>query len=183
MQVMFQHCMSQLLICLVKCPYSLLIFLYFYPLSPFLSLYIGPSIEVTTSLSSLSILDTPPYNNITLTCTTVIPTHILSPLSFTWRVLKIGSQTLPTHLRNGTNGVHIEEITTLNNNINDSIISSSLYSSSSGIRRAPGLYHYICEVVMEIKEDIQPSDRGDIEVIVIGKYLHVYMNMYMYMYS
>ena len=118
-----------------------------------------PPLELLLSPLSLTILDTPHYNTFMLRCQVNTPSEILSEKGFTWRNLQDGSSTFGTPITNITKGFSIEEFNFDN---------GSVVNVLSGSLNIAGMYHFICEAMIDIKEDLQPAKHLEAAVLVKG---------------
>ena len=125
-----------------------------------------PPLELLLSPLSLTILDTPHHNTFMLRCQVNTPPEILSEKGFTWRNLQDGSSTFGTPITNITKGFSIEEFNFDN---------GSVVNVLSGSLNIAGMYHFICEAMINIKEDLQPAKHLEAAVLVKGKYMPYYI--------
>ena len=118
-----------------------------------------PPFNVASSVSSLTVLDISPFNNISISCSASTSIKVLSPKTISWRLLKVGEESLGTQLLDGQD-FHVKEIDHLNGTIGSAV---------TGATSKSGVYHFICEATLMIKEDMQLTEVRTIEVTVRGK--------------
>ena len=105
-------------------------------------------------------MDTSPYNTFNITCEALTSPDIVSSMSFYWRVLHVGTNDLGTKLTNGTHTIlYIDEQQHMNG-----FSKSVLYTQQDTY----GMYHYMCEVILNIPQDIQQTVSNKTEVLVKG---------------
>ena len=124
------------------------------------SLFLEPSFNLTSSVTTLTVLDVSPFNNLSLTCDASAPVKVLSRKTISWRVLKVGEQSLGTQIFDGYKGFRVMETEFLNGRIRSSVV---------GPVDQSGLFHYLCEATLNVLEDRQRSEVREIRVAVKGK--------------
>lgn len=85
---------------------------------------------------------------------------VLSQKTISWRVLKVGEQSLGTQIFDGYEGFRVMETEFLNGRIRSSVV---------GPVDQSGLFHYLCEATLNVVEDRQRSEVREIRVAVKGK--------------
>uniref|UniRef100_A0A1X7U7Q4 Uncharacterized protein n=2 Tax=Amphimedon queenslandica TaxID=400682 RepID=A0A1X7U7Q4_AMPQE len=118
-----------------------------------------PPFNVVSSVSSLTSLDIPPFNNISISCNASTLMKVLSPKTIYWRLHKIGEESLGAPLLNGHKDFEVKEIDYFN---------GSIGSAVTGATSESGVYHFICEATLMVKEDMQLTEVKTIEVTVKG---------------
>ena len=124
------------------------------------SLFLEPSFNLTSSVTTLTVLDVSPFNNLSLTCDASAPVEVLSRKTISWRVLKVGEQSLGMQIFDGYKGFRVMETEFLNGRIRSSVV---------GPVDQSGLFHYMCEATLNVVEDRQRSEVREIRVAVKGK--------------
>lgn len=119
-----------------------------------------PPFNLVSSISSLTSLDIPPFNNISISCNAFTLMEVLSPKAITWRLHKVGEESLGAPLLDGHKDYEVKDINYLNGGISSAVI---------GVTSESGVYQFICKATLMVKEDLELTEIKTIEVTVKGK--------------
>ena len=123
-------------------------------------LFIEPSIIISIS-PSMTILNIEPYNQLHLSCQVDTEKEVKSQKKISWRMLRVGSESLSTAIHDNTT-----DLTIIEEELQDGLLSSNLF----GLLHIPGEYHFMCDGLIDITEDNGPFGTKTTIVIVKGKY-------------